>query len=58
MFESQFEFRRFLVPEVQIENKPVLVQIVVWRLTADKPLSEPTMEYLIHAYMRYWVRMS
>ena len=31
------------VPKGPIDNIPVLVQIIAWRLTGDKPLSEPMM---------------
>ena len=30
-----------------IKNKPVFVQIMAWRRTGDKPLSEPMMPYLL-----------
>ena len=39
------------VPEVPIHNKPALVQIMAWRLTGDKPLSEPMMAYFTDAYI-------
>ena len=32
-----------LVPRGPIDNKPALVQIMVWRRTSDKPLPEPMM---------------
>ena len=31
------------VPKVQIDNIPALVQIMAWRCSGDKPLSEPMM---------------
>ena len=34
------------VPKGQINNIPVLVQIMAWRRSGDKPLSEPRMESL------------
>ena len=35
------------VPKVQINNIPALVQILAWRRTGDKPLSEPMMVSLL-----------
>ena len=35
------------VPKVRINNIPALVQIMVWRLPGDKPLSEPMMVSLL-----------
>ena len=32
-----------IVPGSPIDNKPALVQIMAWRRTGDKPLSEPMM---------------
>ena len=32
-----------LVPRSSIDNKPALVQVMVWRRTGDKPLPEPMM---------------
>ena len=46
------------VPEVPIYNKQALVQIMAWRLTGDKPLSEPMMAYFTDAYMCHSVSMS
>ena len=36
-----------LVPEVEINNIPVLVQIMAWRLRGDKPSTEPLMVRLL-----------
>ena len=41
-----------------INNKTALVQIMAWRQTDDKPLSEPMMVSLIDAYMRHSASMS
>ena len=30
------------IPKVSIDNMPVLVQIMAWHRTGDKPLSAPT----------------
>ena len=46
------------VPKVPIDNKPALIQTMAWRLTWDKPLSEPKMSYLTDAYMRHSASMS
>ena len=38
-----------LVPRSPINNKPALVQVMAWRRTGDKPLSEPMIiSLLIH----------
>ena len=39
------------VPNSLIDNKPALVQIMAWRWSGDKPLSEPMMALFIDAYM-------
>ena len=39
------------VPKVPIDNIPALVQIMAWRRTGDKPLSEPMLTWFIDAYM-------
>ena len=39
------------VPKGQISNIPAMVQIMVWRRSGDKPLSEPMMvSLLMHIY--------
>ena len=38
------------IPKVPFDNKPVLVQIMVWRLTGDKPLSETMLLKFTDAY--------
>ena len=35
------------VPKDPINNIPTLVQIMAWRLSGDKPLSEPMMDSLL-----------
>ena len=42
------------VPKGPINNIPVLVQIMAWRWTGDKPLSEPMMTQFNNAYMRHF----
>ena len=44
------------VPKVQIYNMPALVQVMAWRRTSNKPLSEPMLTQFIDAYMRHWGR--
>ena len=46
------------VPKVPIDNKPALVQIMAWRQTGDKPLSEPMMAYFTDVFMRHMALMS
>ena len=41
------------VPEGPINNNPALVQIMAWRRSGDKPISEPTLTQFIDAYMRH-----
>ena len=36
-----------------VDNKPALVQIMVWRRIGDKPLPEPMMIQFTDAYMRH-----
>ena len=46
------------VPDGPINNIPALVQIMAWRRTGDKPLSEPMMAQFNDAYMRHSASMS
>ena len=41
-----------------VDNKPALVQVMAWRWTGDKPLSEPMLTQLIEAYMQHQGEMS
>ena len=41
------------VPRGPIDNNPALVQIMAWRRTGDKPLSEPMLTQFTDAYMRH-----
>ena len=41
------------VPQGPINNIPALVQIMSWRRTGDRPLSEPMMTHFSDAYMRH-----
>ena len=38
-----------------IDNEPVLVPVMAWRRTGDKPLHEPTMTQFTDAYMRHYL---
>ena len=42
------------VPMSPIYNEPAMVQIMAWRRTGDKPLSEPMLTHFTDAYMRHW----
>ena len=47
------------VPKDPINNIRALVQIMAWRRTGDKPLTEPMIIRLLHgAYMRHSASMS
>ena len=41
------------VPISPIDNKAALVQVMAWRRTGDKPLSEPTLTQYTDTYMRH-----
>ena len=42
-----------LVSKGTIDNKPALNQVMVWRRTSGKPLSEPMMTQFTDAYMQH-----
>ena len=42
-----------LVPGGPTDNKPALVQVMVWRRTGDKPLPEPMLAQFTVTYMRH-----
>ena len=46
------------VPKSPINNISALVQIMAWRRTGDKPLSEPMVTEFNDAYMRHSASMS
>ena len=46
------------VPKSLVDNKPALVQVMVWRQTGDKPLREAMMIKLTGEYMRHKGEMS
>ena len=39
------------LPRSLVDNKPALVQVMAWRRTGDKPLSEPMMTQFADTYM-------
>ena len=41
------------IPTSPIDNKPTLVQVMAWRRTGDKQLSEPMPTQFTNAYMRH-----
>ena len=38
------------IPRSAIDNKPALVQVMVWRRRGDKPLPKPTLTQFTGAY--------
>ena len=46
------------VPNGPIHNKAVLVQVMAWLRTGDKPLPEPMLNQFIDAYVRHQGEMS
>ena len=40
-------------PKGPTDNKSVLVQVMAWRRTGDKPLPEPMLAQFAEAYMRH-----
>ena len=60
-WRKMFEFRLKFVPKGAINNIPALVQIMAWRRSGDKPLSEPIMvgsPALICVTRPRWVNVS
>ena len=51
-FFFQFKFH-WTISMVRINNKSALVQIMAWRRSGDKPLSEPMLVNLTDTYMRH-----
>ena len=48
---TQIQILLKFVPRSPIDNKPILVQIMAWCQTGDKPLPESMMIQFIDAYM-------
>ena len=57
-FEFLFTISLNFVSKGQINNIPVLVQIIAWRRPGDKQLSEPMLVKFTDAYMRHSASMS
>ena len=58
MFEFRLKFHWSLFLKVQLTNIPALVQIMAWRRTGDKPLSEPMMTMYIWVTRPQWVNLT
>ena len=52
MFCIQIRISMKFVPKGPIDNKSVLVQVIAWHRTGDKPLSEPMLTQFTDAYVR------
>ena len=46
------------VPKGPIDNESALVQVMAWRRTRDKPLTEPMLTQISDAYMQHLGEMS
>ena len=46
------------VPHGPFNNIPAFIQIMAWRRSGDKPLSEAMMKYVPDAYMRHSASVS
>ena len=53
-----FQISLTFVPRGPIDNKSVLVQVMAWRQTGDKPLPEPRLTWFTDAYMQHSREMS
>ena len=58
MIEIPTQISLKFVPKGPINNIPELVQIMAWRRTGDKPLSETMMAWFPDSYMRHSASMS
>ena len=50
-FVFRVKFHRHFGPKGPIDIKSALVQVMAWRRTGDKPLSEPMLTHFIDTYM-------
>ena len=41
------------VPDSELNNNPVLAQVMAWRRTCPKPISQPMVTQFTDAYMRH-----
>ena len=58
MCEIMIETSLNFVPYGPIHDMPTLIQIMAWRQSGDKPLSDSIMAYFTDAYMRHSASMS
>ena len=58
MIEFQYKFHWFFFPMSLINNKPKLVQVMVWHQTGNKPLPEPMLTQVINTYMWHQGKMN
>ena len=52
-FKISIKMSLNFVPKGSIDNNPALVQIMAWRQTGDKPLSEPILTWFTDAYIQH-----
>ena len=52
-YRIQIQISLKLVPEIPIDNKSALVQVIPWHRTSDMPLPEPMMIQFTDAHMRH-----
>ena len=57
MFEFPFNISLKFIPKGSIDNIPALVQIMAWRYSRGKPLSESILVWFTEAYMRHSASM-
>ena len=53
--ECKVLYSDYILPMFVINNVPALVQIMAWRRSGAKPLSEEMLTQFCDAYMRHWV---
>ena len=58
MFKYSIEISFDFVSNGPIENMPAMVQVMAWRRTGDKPLSEPVMTEFNNTYMHHLALVS
>ena len=54
LFFNQISLK--FVPKCRIDNKSVLVHVMAWCQTGDKPLTEPILTWFTDGYMWHWGR--
>ena len=53
MLEFQIKFHWNFFPKGPIDNISVMVQVMAWHRTGDKPLPETVLTQIIDAYIRH-----